>query len=102
LADQGAGFHELDLRKLGGAAVEGVDGDLGAGGDDAAEVLAVVGDDVVGDRGAEVDDDAAATQALEGGDRVDEAVGADLARVVHADRHAGPQTGPDNQHLVTE
>ena len=57
---------------------------------------------VVGDRRAEVDDDDRAADLLVGRDRVDEAVGADLARVVVADRHAGPDPGPDDEHLVAE
>ncbi len=36
------------------------------------------------------------------GDGVDEPVGADLARVVVADRHAGLQTWTDDEHLVAE
>ena len=48
----------------------------------------VARDDVVGDRGAEVDADARPAEPLVGGDGVDEPVGAELARVVDADRHA--------------
>ena len=40
--------------------------------------------------------------ALVGGDRVDEPVGADLARVVDPDRHPGPDRRPDDEHLVAE
>ena len=39
--------------------------------------------------GAEVDDGAGAAEAVVGGDRVDEPVGAELVRVVEADRHPG-------------
>ena len=61
------------------------------GRDDAAEVLALGRDDVVVHRGAEVDRDARRRRArVVGGDRVHEPVGADLARVVDADRHPGP------------
>ena len=56
--------------------------------------------DVVGDRGAEVDDDAGRRRPVVGGDGVDEPVGADLARVVDPDRHPGPDRGPDDEHLV--
>ena len=59
-------------------------------------------DDVVGDRGAEVDDHAGAADALVAGDGVDEPVRADLARVVVADRHPGLQARADQQHLVAE
>ena len=48
-------------------------------------------DHVVGHRGAEVDDHARAADLLVAGDGVDEPVGADLVRVVVADRHPGPQ-----------
>ena len=54
------------------------------------------------DRGAEVDDHAGAADLLEAGDRVDEPVRADLARVVVADRHAGPQARADDEQLVAE
>ena len=37
-----------------------------------------------------------------GGDRVDEPVGADLARVVDPDRHPGADRRADDQHLVAE
>ena len=102
LADQRARRGEVDLGDRGGAAGERLHRDLDAGGDDAADVLARRPDDVVGDRGAEVDDHARPADTLERGDRVDEPVGADLARVVHADRHAGLQAGADDRHLVAE
>ena len=41
-------------------------------------------------------------EALADRDRVDEPVGADLARVVVADRHAGLRARPDGEHLVAE
>ena len=63
LADQRARLAELDLRQLGGALRERLERDLDARRDDPAEVLALVGDDVVGDRGAEVDDDAGALRS---------------------------------------
>ena len=47
--------------------------------------------------GAEVDDHAGAAEALVGGDRVDQPVGADLVRVVDPDRHPGLHAGPDGQ-----
>src|SRR6185295_17387683 len=65
--------------------------------DRAAEVLALGGDDIDVDAGAEVDDDAGLAEALVGGDRVDEAVGANLERVVDADRHPGLEPGADRQ-----
>ena len=72
------------------------------GADDPAQVLAGRRDDVVGDRGAEVDDDAGTADPIVGGDGVDEPVGAHLARVVDPDRHPGPDRRADDQHLVLE
>ena len=43
-----------------------------------------------------------AADARVGRDRVDEAVGADLARVVGADRHAELDPGPDEQQATVE
>ena len=75
--------------------------DLQPGGDRAAEVLALGGDRVEVDPGAEVDDDAGAAEALVGGDRVDEAVGADLERVVDPDRHPGLDPGADDRQAAS-
>ena len=71
-------------------------------GDDPAQVLARRRDHVIGDRGTEVDHHAGVAHPVVGGHRVDQPVGADLARVVHPDRHPGPDRGPDDQHLVPE
>ena len=60
------------------------------------------GDDVEGGGGAEVHAHGEAAEALAQRHRVDEPVGADLARVVVADRHAGLRPGPDGEHLVAE
>src|SRR5215211_6205026 len=57
--------------------------------DRAAEVLAVGGDRVEVDPGAEVDYYAGAAEALVCGHRVHEPVGPNLVRVVDANRHAG-------------
>ena len=54
---------------------------------------------VEGGGGAEVDDDAGAAEFLEGGDAVDDAVGADLRGVVDRDGHAGLDAGLDEQRL---
>src|SRR4051794_29280938 len=102
LADQRAWFDELDPGQPGGALGQGLERDLHARGDQCAEQRAVVGDHVVGDGGAEVDDDAGGADAVEGGDGVDEAVGAELARVVDADGHPGPHAGPDDHRVVVE
>src|ERR1700722_2318087 len=102
LADQRAGRGDVDLGQGGGALGERLERDLDAGRDDPAEVLAVGGDGVVGDGGAEVDDDAGSAEAGVRGDGVDEPVGTDLAGVVVADRHGGLDAGPDDEHLVAE
>ena len=59
-------------------------------------------DDVERRRGAEVDAHRGAVVAVAQRDAVDQAVGADLARVVVADRQPGPHAGPDGEHLVAE
>src|ERR1700723_3738526 len=102
LADQRARRGDVDLGQGGGALGERLERDLDAGRDDPAEVLAVGGDGVVGDGGAEVDDDAGSAETLVRGDGIDEPVGADLAGVVVADRHRGLDAGPDDERLVAE
>ena len=91
LADQRARLDEVDLRQRRGAVAQRLERDLDAREDHAAEVLALGRDDVVRDGGAEVDDHARPAELLVAGDRVHEPVGPDLARVVVADRHPGPQ-----------
>ena len=54
---------------------------------DSAHIRAVLGDHVDGGRGAEVDDEDRPAETLERRDAVDDAVGADLVRVVVADGH---------------
>ena len=88
-ADQRARLGEVDLRQLGAVLGERVERDADARADDAAEVLARRGDDVVGHRRAEVDRDAGPAELCVGGDRVDDPVGAELVRVVDPDRHPG-------------
>ena len=63
----------------------------------AADVLARRRDDVEVRRGAEVDDDHGSAVALLRGDRVDDPVGTDLARVVVADRDPGLDARPDDE-----
>ena len=53
-------------------------------------------DHVEGRRGAEVDDDRRTAVQRGGGERVDDPVGADLARVVHQHRYAGPHARLDD------
>ena len=77
---------------------QGAERDLEPGADRAAEVLAVGGDGVEVDRRCRSRPTTQAlAEALVGGDRVDQAVGADLERVVDPDRHPGLDPGPDRQ-----
>ena len=93
---------EVDPGDAGGAFDQRGQRDLEAGADRAAEVVAVGGDGVDVDPGAEVDDHAGLAEALVGGDRVDQAVGADLERVVDPDRHPGLHARADRQALGLE
>src|SRR3954471_3765834 len=102
LADELAWRDEVDLGQLGRALGQRLHRDLDARRDDAAQVLAARADRVEGQRGAEVDDHARALDVVVAGDGVDQAVGADLARVVVAQRHAGLHARPDYEHLVAE
>ena len=84
--DQRPRLAEVDARQRRGALGQRLHRDLHARRDDPAEVLRIGGDGVVGDGRPEVDDDARPADPVMGCDRVDEAVGAQLARVVQADR----------------
>ena len=66
------------------------------GRDHAAEELPLLRDHVEVRGGAEVDDDRRAAETAERGERVHDAVGADLARVVGEDRDAGLRARPDD------
>ena len=90
------GHGELDRAQLRGAGGQRVEADLDARGERAAEELPVGADGVDVGGGAEVDDHdrpaaAVGTAAVElvRGQRGDDAVGADLARVVDVQRDAG-------------
>ena len=93
---------DLDARELGRAREERVGADLQARREDAAEVLALGRHAVEVRRGAEVDDDDAALGPLEARDRVGDAVGADLARVLDEDGHARADPGADDERLAPE
>src|SRR5206468_12084008 len=80
---------------------ERVERDADAWDDDAAGVLAARGHVVEGGRRAEVDDDAGPARALVGRHRVDDAVGADLPRIVVEERHAGLDARADEERRVT-
>src|SRR4051794_14858154 len=102
LADERARIGEVDLGQLGPPLGERVHRDLDAGRDDPAQVLAGRRDDVIGDRGAEVDADARPAQPGVGGYRVDQAAGPELARVVDPDGHSGLQPRADHEHVVVQ
>ena len=65
--------------------------------DRAAEVLALGGDASMLIPVPKSTTTQASAEALVGGDRVDQAIGADLERVVDADRHPGLHPRPDRQ-----
>ena len=101
-ADHARRPRDLDARELRGVRAQSASGEMPMpGAMTPPDVLALARVDAVeGGRGAEVDHDHRARVALVGGDRVDDAVGADLARVVVEDRHAGLDPGPDEQRLA--
>ncbi len=102
LADHAAGLDQLDLAQGGGPAEQGLEADLDAGEDGAAEVLARRRDGVERGGRAEVDDDRRAAVEVVGGDGVGDAVGADLLRVLVEDRHAGLDAGLDDEGVEAE
>src|SRR3546814_13476836 len=71
---------------------------LRRGRDDAALVGAVGADDVEGGGGAEVDDDERAAMGAVRGERVDQAVRADVLAVVHAHLDADVDLGVADHH----
>src|SRR4051812_9786401 len=93
------GPRDLHARQLGGRVIERVGRDHQPGRDHAARVLAARRDHIERGRGAEVDDDRALRPALMGRDRVDDAVGADLARVLVQDRHSRLRARAHDQRL---
>ena len=99
LADHVLGRGERHPGEPGGAREQRVHRDLDAGREHAAHVLARGRDDVEVRRGAEVDHDRRRAPALARGDRVRDPVGADLARVVVADRHARRDARAEHEQL---
>src|SRR5215211_9008392 len=99
LADHRPGCHQLDPAQLGGPLDQGVHGDLDAGGDGRAQVLAPLGDGVEGGGGAEVDHHHRPPVGGVGGDGVDHPVGPDLARVVGQDGQPGADPGLHDQRV---
>ena len=96
LADHRARLDELDLEQPGGPGGQRIDRDLDAGGQRAAEELTPGRDHVEVGRGAEVDDHRRPAVERVGGQGVDDAVGADLARVVGQQRDAGAYARTDD------
>src|SRR5207248_7808294 len=90
LADHPGWPDQLHLAQLGRAGGQRVDGDLDAGGERAAQVLAAGGDHVEVRRGTEVHDDRRAAVQGVRGERVRDPVGADLLRVVDRELYPGP------------
>ena len=102
LADHAARRREVDLGQPRAALGERFERDLDAGHQRAAEVLALARRRRRRWWRCRSRRTREAAEALADRDRVDEPVGADLARVVVADRHAGPGAGADGEHLVAE
>ena len=97
LADHARRLDVVDLDEARRAREERLHRGLDPGREHAADVLARRRDDVEVRRRAEVDDDHRRAVALLGGDRVDDPVGPDLARVVVADRDPRLDAGPDDE-----
>ena len=100
--DHARGQRDLHPRQARGPAEERLGADLHARRDHAAQVLALGRDAVEGGGGAEVDDDHRAMGPLEAGHRVDDPIGADLARVLVEDAHPRLDAGADHQRLAPE
>ena len=79
-----------------------VRGDADAGRDRAAQVVALGRDRVEDERRAEIDDDQRRWVAVECRDDVEDAICAELARVVAADRDSGLRVRADDERLATE
>ncbi len=101
-ADHAGGLANFYAWQAGSAREECVGGDADAGADDSAQVFAFGRDAVEGGGGAEVDDHAGASVFIEGGDGVDDAVGADFGGIVIVDGHAGLDAGLDEQWFRVE
>ena len=94
---------ELHAIELCGPFEERLGRDADAGRDRVAQVVALSRDGVEDRCRAEIDDDQRRRPVLvERGDDVDDAVGADFARVVVDDAHAGARSGADDERLDVE
>ena len=89
-ADRPIRGAQLDPRQLGGPRRERLEAELEPGRDGAADVGAVGGHAVERRRRPEVDDDRRRAVQPRGGQRVDQPVGADVARPVDPDRRSAP------------
>ncbi len=87
----------VDLHEPGRTGEQRLHGRLDSRREDTADVLALGRDDVEVRRGAEVDHDDRGAVALLGRDRVHDAVRADLARIVVANRDAGLDARADDE-----
>ena len=102
LADGVLRLRHVHLDELGGTRRQGLHGDLDAGSDRTAHVVAVGVDDIEVGRGAEVDDHDRRAIPLAAGNGVDDAIGAHLGGVLHGDTHAGARAGPDHEGHESE
>ncbi len=92
----------VQVGEEGGLFVEVLGHDAEAGSDDAAFVAAGGGDDVEGDGGSHVDDDAGEGEFRGGGDGVGEAVLADFGGARVADRHAELHVAGEVEEVLLE
>ena len=99
LANYFFGFDDFDARQFGRALDQRFQRNRQSGRDGAANVFAFLGDQVNGRSRAEVDDDATVMIFLEGGDAIDDAIGADILGTLVENRHAGFDPRADDQRL---
>ena len=97
LADHAGRLDVVHLHEPRSAREERVHRRLDPGREDAADVVAVGRHDVEVRRRPEVDDDHGRAEARLRGDRVDDPIGTDLARVVVADRDPGADARADGE-----
>ena len=82
--------------------MECLDRQVDTGSDDAAEIGAIRVDDIESGGGTEVDDDAGAAVFFECSYGIYDAVGADFRGIVVMHRHAGFNSGLDQERLGIE
>src|ERR1700687_3172603 len=101
-ADHGIRGDGLDPPEHGGVRNEGVERDLTPRGYRSAEVVALGVDGVVGDGGPEVDHHHRPAVFRIRGERVGDAIGADIFRILIADPHPGLDPRTDHDRLAFE